>query len=95
MAALTTLVGLARVAVAVHQLFLNPDAWPAGPVEDLKWVNDWGSRTLDRSNGVWDPNAGRDRLEAQIGDSSCAIFTLNGPASIAFTAGSRGPPPTV
>ena len=69
--------------------------WPQGPVEDLKWFNDWGLRTLDRAAGVWDPDAGRDRLENQVGDISCAIFTLNGPASITFTAGSRGSPPTV
>ena len=50
---------------------------------------------MDRATGVWDPNAGRERLEAQVGDSSCAIFTLNGPASVTFTAGSSGSPPTV
>jgi len=69
--------------------------WPQGVVDSLKWFHDFGARTVDATTGAWDPDMGRDRLEQQVGDSACALFTLNGPASLTFTAGARGGPPTV
>ena len=71
------------------------DDWPAGAVESLAWIRDFGARALDRTTGVFDLDHGRAELERQLGDSSAELFTLNGTASVLFTAGARGPRPIV
>ena len=75
------------------------DTWPTGTAPELDWVRDWGRRVYDRAadteDAAFDLNRGRAEVVRSFMDSAGSLMTMNGTAATLFSAGTRGPHPTV